>query len=315
MLIAENKPAFDSSDYLYELKLDGCRCLAYVNEKETDFRNKRNKSLAASFPELSKIHEQANKRLILDGEIIVMNGGKPDFSALQPRTLMSSELKIKLASEKLPASFVAFDAVYAGNSLLTNRTLVERKEILSESFSESARGALSKTIENQGLALYAAAAARGLEGIVAKRKDSSYVFGKRTKNWIKCKAMLDEDFIAAGFWRKSKALASVILASFTSSGELAYRGHVVMGVSSVDLKALQSAKHASEDLYKGFPDFKSAVWLEPALVCTVQFMEYTKSGSMRQPVFKGLRYDKKPAECVSDMRIMQDSPQVPPKDR
>jgi len=298
MLIAEERPAFDSADWIYELKLDGIRCVAYLDKSGTVLRNKRNKDVTAIYPELVQIHRQVKKRCILDGEVFVLKDGRTDFFEVQRRALMTNTFRIGLAAEKLPASFVAFDLLYLGGEQITDRPLQERKNLLQKTASDSARMAVSRYIEKNGIALYEAAEKQELEGVVAKRKDSRYYFGKRTKDWIKCKALLDEDFVVCGYYHKDGSVASVILGSF-DAGRLVYRGHVVMGVSRMDYARMTAAASVNKQKYYGaFPSFEGAAWLEPVLVCTVKFMEYTPGGGLRQPVFKGLRDDKAAGECV-----------------
>lgn len=113
MLIGEMTDAFDSPDFIYELKLDGERCLAYLDPKgSTELRNKRNVKMLLKVPELSEIHRQVKCRCILDGELIVIKNGKPDFFEIQRRSLTSNEFKIHLQTQKYPASFTAFDILY-----------------------------------------------------------------------------------------------------------------------------------------------------------------------------------------------------------
>lgn len=298
MLIAEEKTVFDSPDWIYELKLDGIRCVAYLDKTGTVLRNKRNKDVTAIYPELGYIHRQVKKRCILDGEVFVLKNGRTDFFEVQRRALMTNKFRIELAASKLPASFVAFDLLYLDTDQVIESPLMGRKKLLGKTVSESERMAVSRYIEQNGTALYAAAEQQSLEGVVAKRKDSRYYLGKSTKDWIKCKALMDEDFVVCGFYQKDGRVASVILGSFDAD-QLVYRGHVVMGVSREDYKRMLAAESAAKQKYCGaFPDFEDAAWLEPILVCTVKFMEYTLGGGLRQPVFKGLRDDKAPEECV-----------------
>jgi len=298
MLIAEERPAFDSPDWIYELKLDGIRCVAYLDKSGATLRNKRNKDVTAIYPELVLIHKQAKKRCILDGEVFVLREGRTNFFEMQRRSLMSNKFRIDLAAAKLPVSFVAFDLLYLDGDQITERPLMERKKLLEKTISESERLAVSRYIEQKGVALYEAAEKQELEGVVAKRKDSKYYFGKRTKDWIKCKALLDEDFVVCGYYQKAENIVSVILGRY-AAGNLVYSGHVVMGVSREDYRRMAAEERVGkEKYYASFPDFEGAVWLEPVLVCTVKFMEYTPGGGLRQPVFKGLRDDKGPKECV-----------------
>lgn len=298
MLIAENRPAFNSPDWLFELKLDGIRCIAYLDKSDTVLRNKRNKDVTVIYPELSEIYKQAKKRCILDGEIFAMQNGKPDFFEMQRRSLMSNAFKIKLAAEKLPVSFVAFDILYLDSRQLTDLPLTERKVLLQKNVTDSERLSVSRTIDEHGERLYEAAAAQGLEGIVAKRKDSKYYFDKRTKDWIKCKKLLDDDFVVCGYYFKEGNLISIILGQYINS-VIEYQSHVVMGISRDDFRKISSISSVNKEAqYSHFPDIAEAKWLNPELVCTVKFMERTSGGGLRQPVFKGLRDDKSPNECI-----------------
>lgn len=296
MLITQNQPPFDSMDFIFELKLDGIRCIAYLDQTGTVLRNKRNKHLNDLYPELSHIHGQARSRCILDGELVIINEGTPDFFELQRRSLMSNKFKISLSAKKLPVCFTAFDILYYENEQVTDRPLLERKELLLKTVSESPALAVSRYIETEGIALYNAAKYHELEGIVAKRKDSKYYPDTRTKDWIKCKALLDEDFIVCGYFYNNN-LASIILGSYKGN-TLIYRSNVAMGVSRHDFHIISEQQAVSKSFYYDFPEFEGAIWVLPVLVCTVKFMEYTPNGGLRQPVFKGLREDKSPKECV-----------------
>jgi bifunctional non-homologous end joining protein LigD/DNA ligase-1 len=296
MLIAEEKLAFDNPDWIYELKLDGIRCVAYLDRSGAVYHNKRGNNVTAIYPELGMAHKQAKKRCILDGEVFILKNGKPNFAEVQRRALMTNGFKINLAAAKLPVSFVAFDILYLDGEQLTDRPLMERKELLQKTLAESERLAVSRYIEQSGSALYDAAEKQGLEGIVAKRKDSFYYFGKQTKDWVKCKALLDEDFVVCGYYYKGN-LASIILGAYRDQ-KLIYQSHVVMGVSKQDFKIIASQPFTSKSRYPGFPDFDRAIWIAPSLVCTVKYMERTSRGGLRQPVFKGLREDKAAEDCV-----------------
>lgn len=126
MLLYQVEP-FDDEDYIYELKFDGIRCLAYLDADNTTLRNKRNKDVTDIYPELSEIHKCAKKRCILDGELVIFKDGKPDFYSLQARSLKSDPFKIKLAAKKLPVQFVAYDMLYIDGERITDKPLIERK--------------------------------------------------------------------------------------------------------------------------------------------------------------------------------------------
>ncbi|NLY19391.1 MAG: DNA ligase [Clostridiaceae bacterium] len=301
MLIGGISEAFDSRDYIYELKLDGERCLAYLDpENGTELRNKRNMKMLAKVPELSQIHKQVKCRCILDGELIVIKDGKPDFFEIQRRSLTSNSFKIHLRSVKYPASFTAFDILYHSNNQVFDLPLMERKRLLDGIVSENERLAVSRYIEERGTDFYALSEENDLEGIVAKLKQSKYYPGKRTKEWIKIKNLQDDDFVICGYIRKDNNVTSIVLGQYKNK-DLIYKGHVTLGVSTGDYRILASVEKLNNPPFKTVPPGnENAVWLKPALVCTVKYMMKTSTGSLRQPVFKGIRYDKEPEECKTE---------------
>lgn len=293
MLLTESHEPIESQDYLCELKLDGIRCLAYLDD-HTDLRNKRDIPLAGSFPELSSIHLQAKERCILDGELIVTApDGSPDFEAMQMRSMLTDPVRIKLEAARRPASFVAFDILLCGNSTLIDLPLTERKRILNETIAENGRIAISRTFENSRT-LFELTTAQGLEGIVLKRKDSLYHPGRRSKDWIKVKNLLDEDFVACGYIVKGD-LYSLVLGKY-ESGCLRYQGHVTLGVSRTEAAKYPVANICPFEHEP--PHHEHARWYSPLRVCTVRYMERTSKGGLRQPRLRAFRSDKLPMECT-----------------
>lgn len=296
MLIGSEKPPFDSKEYIYELKMDGVRCIAYFDKNYVELRNKRHMALLNKFPELANINNFVKKKCILDGELYVFKEGANDFFAVQKRCLTSDPFKIRLASKDSPATFTAFDILYLDGEDLTRKTLLERKKILSKIIKENTYINISRYVENQGIALFQLTADKGLEGIVAKKKTSLYHIGQRTKEWIKSKNFIDEDFVILGYIRKEHNMMSLILAQYDNK-KLVYKGHVTLGVSLTYLNQHSSRvnKMPLKNISEGNEE---AIWISPFLVGTVKFMEYTEKGGMRQPVFKGFREDKLPKECI-----------------
>lgn len=301
MLIGTEGQPFDSDEYIYELKLDGERCIAYLDRDKTILKNKRNILMLPKVPELAEIHKNVNVRCILDGELAVIKDGRPDFFEIQKRSMMSNPVKIDMAAKKYPACFTAFDILYYENRQVTDLPLTERKELLQKAvISENGRFAVSRFIEKNGIQFYALADQQELEGIVAKRKDSKYYFDKRTKDWIKIKYLQDDDFVVLGYVPKENSMNSIILGQY-SNGQLVYKGHVTLGVGGEPfrrIKTLNKTDCPFSEIPKGN---ENAVWVTPELVCTVKYMMKTESGGMRQPVFKGLREDKSPEECIDNI--------------
>lgn len=211
---------------------------------------------------------------------------------------MSTPLKIELAAKKYPACFTAFDILYYEDHPVTDLPLSERKALLQKAvIEESARFAVSRVVENNGVAFFWLAKARELEGIVAKRKDSRYYFDKRTKDWIKCKNLKDADYVVCGYLPKENGRISLVLGQY--AGEtLTYKGHVTLGVGGGSFRRIRELPRLDTSPFAAPAGNERAVWVAPVLCCTVKYMEKTESGHLRQPVFKGLREDKLPEECV-----------------
>ena len=294
MLISEMKAPFDSSDHIYEIKWDGIRCLSFLSDK-TDMRNKRNKLMIPLFPELEDLYKQVKVKCILVHELLVLRNGIPDFYQVQKRALMSNQFKIKLAASKYPASIIAYDILYYKDKDITMLPLMERKKYLDDVVIENNLISVSRYVENNGIMLFNLVKEKGLEGIVAKRKDSLYWPGNRSKDWIKCKIMASDDCVICGYIPKENNMTSLILGQYDDD-LLVYKGHVTLGVS---LRTLNEHKYQIIDyspfgyVPKGNED---AVWMAPELVCIVESMP-TEKESFRQPVFKGIRDDKSAIEC------------------
>lgn len=292
MLIEQQMEAFDDPGWIYELKMDGFRCLCYMDGKMADLRNKRNMQMLSRFPELKDIYKCGRDRCILDGEIVVLKDGVPDFYRLQKRTMLTDRFKIELEAKRFPASFVAFDCIYRGDRELVWEPLMHRKEILSRMVEENDRIAISRYVEREGTKLFHAADMRELEGVVAKKKDSSYFMGKRTKDWIKFKRMADEEFVVAGYIQKAQHTYSLVLGQYRND-VLIYKGHVTSGVTKGAVEILEfSGSNPFSLLPMGN---ESAVWVRPNRVCVVEYMP-NPLNSLRQPVFKGYRDDVLPGE-------------------
>ncbi len=255
-------------------------------------QNKRFKDVTEIYPELIDICKCVKKRVILDGELVVLTDGKPDFYALQRRSFMTVKFRISLAAKKNPVQFAAYDVLYYDGKDLTDKPLIERKAILQEKVKEANGLSISRYIEESGIAFFELAKEQDLEGIVAKRKDGLYHMGKRTSEWIKIKVMQDEDLLVLGYQPDGDGkVKDLILGYYDEKGELKCRGKVYLGVSKTEQKFI--AEFAKKNTVKRpwFDKYKNVVWLKPQLVGTAHFMHETESGGMRQPVWKGLRED------------------------
>lgn len=301
MLLGANHAPFDDPEWIYELKHDGLRSLAYLDPAagSTDLRNKRDMVMAPAFPELADLCRQVQKRCILDGELIVTDDrGAPDFYAVQKRVMMSNRTKISMAAARHPATFVAFDLLFLDDAPVNLHPLMARKQLLGGTVQEGGHLAVSRYVEEHGTSLYELAAAQRLEGVVAKHRDSKYFFDHTAKDWLKIKYLLDDDFIVLGYIRKAeKGMTSLVLGQYGAAGDLRYKGHVTLGVNGPSLRTIRSRPVRSNAPFSPLPPGNGdAVWIDP-LVVTVNYMPSDKPG-LRQPTLKGIRDDKLPKECT-----------------
>ena len=186
MLMHTAKKPFDGPEWLFELKLDGARCVAFCGGGTTVLKNKRDKDISAVFPEV-EISAQVNGNAVLDGELIVITNGVPDFYRLVTRALKADPFSISIASKGTPACFVAFDILYLNGKNLCGVPLLERKAILADTVAQGGALSVSRHIEQRGIDYFNAACSRNLEGLIAKRRESIYRPGKRTREWLKIK--------------------------------------------------------------------------------------------------------------------------------
>jgi len=295
MLISEQQTPFNDPNYFYELKFDGIRSLLYSDADGVEIRNKRNKSLTYIMPELTEVYKQIKGKAILDGELIVIKDSKPDFYEMQKRALMNNYSKIQLISQLYPITFIAYDILYLDGKELIDLPLTQRKKILQQVLKETPRIAISKVIEEKGIELFEITKQQGLEGVIAKKKQSKYFYGKRTKEWIKFKNMIDDDYVVLGYIPKQHNNTSLIIGQYDNN-ELVYIGHVTFWnlKKLFEYPIVKIEQPYLKEIPKGNEE---AIWLEPNLVCIVEYM-YHQDNRLRQPVFKAFRDDKDPKKCI-----------------
>lgn len=294
MLIKYRMDPFNAADWIYELKLDGMRCIAYMDKNSSELRSRTNRSISMKFPELSNIHKQVMDKCILDGELIIMKDGVPDFHEVQRRNILSDRFKIQLAVNQLPACLVVYDILYYIDKDLMDKPLLFRKNILESCIVENQRIAMSRFVEENGIELFQAAELKHLEGVVAKKKDSLYWQDKRTREWVKFKHLEDDEFVICGYVRKKPM--NVLLLGQYDGDKLVYRGSVSSGVHLDYIISQYNLKSISYSPFGGSSVESGVIWLLPNTVCTVEYMPNTRD-TMREAVFKGVRDDIFPKEC------------------
>jgi DNA ligase D-like protein (predicted ligase)/DNA ligase D-like protein (predicted 3'-phosphoesterase) len=304
MLAQNAEKPFNSEDWIFEVKWDGIRAISYVDDGLT-IRSRNNKELKHNFPELEEL-KKLTKNAVIDGEIIVIKAGKADFQALAERSKTASTENMKYLSQESPANYVVFDILEKDGKPLLQLPLTERKRLLKEHVREGNYVVLSAFVETDGEAYYKAALAKGMEGIMAKKKDSQYEPGARSPNWLKIKPTLTCDCTIFGHTigkgERNKTFGALILGLFGETGPV-YVGKVGTGFNREDRESMlrKFEPLRSKDKTLGGVDApEEIVWLRPEVVCEVAYQNVTNDGRLRMPRFLALRNDKAPSECTLD---------------
>lgn len=296
MLATSAKAIFNDPDWIYELKWDGYRLIAHVNDGEVNIHSRNGISYNSKFPQLVKDLETISNEVILDGEVVVVNqNGIPDFQKLQN---YDSKTKGTL-------KFYVFDMLYLNGHSMLNLKLLERKSFIPDVLEETQVAVYCDHIEGMGMAFYQKAINAGMEGVIAKKVDSTYSPGYRSDHWLKIKAEESLETIICGYTDSEGALFGSLILGIMKENELVYVGNCGTGFSNRTQKdLLQRMKPLETDrsAFKNKPNLKGrkANWVSPELVCEVTFSEWTKAGRMRHPVYKGLREDKLPTQLNNE---------------
>ncbi len=293
---------FDGSEWLFEIKWDGFRALATIGaDGKVALSSRNGKDLLVKFPELDDLAEAFRSLpIIVDGEIVALDDeGRSSFQRLQNRI---ESVKGPRRAEGGDVTFAAFDVLFADGRDVRALPLEERKKILERLLVEGHHAIYSKHIPADGIKLFQFAEERGLEGVMAKRRDAPYEAGRRTKTWLKIKAQKRQEFVIGGWTdpRGSRSGFGALLVGYYEKGRLIYAGHVGTGFDHKKLssigKQLRATERSTSPFATDVPKSNAPVhWCAPDLVCEVRFTEWTDEGYLRHPAFLGLREDKDPA--------------------
>jgi len=304
-MLAYSSPPFDSPEYIMEVKWDGTRCLVFIG-RGLRLQNRRLLEIGYRYPELHNLPQWIKAReVILDGEIVILVNGKPSFSKLQEREHISEENRIKILSRIIPATYIVFDLLYLNGKLRTNEPLSIRKELLETHVVQNEFLVISQFVDQYGIKFYKEAVTRGLEGIMAKRKNSRYLIGKRSEDWLKIKKFQSIDAVICGYTegqgRYQELFGSLVLGLYYQK-KLQYVGQVGTGFSSEEMQQLLKILKGLKIRRCPFPEIpeiaRSVQWVKPEIVCEVEFMEWTAAKKLRAPRYRRLRWDKPLRECV-----------------
>jgi bifunctional non-homologous end joining protein LigD len=305
---------FDDDEWLFEIKWDGYRAICTVREDgKISLVSRNGLDFLGQFPELEELQSAwTTLPIVVDGEIVSLDErGRSSFQRLQGSFNRNRPSARSADAEKYPLTYAVFDILYADGKDLRKTPLEERKAILERAIGDPNLVLYSKHVIGDGCAFFEQAQRQQLEGIIGKRRDSTY-HERRTRDWVKIKAQLMQECVVGGFTepRGSRKGFGALLLGLYDKGKLYYVGHVGTGFNT-KLLATMSAQfkkieRKTSPFVNGVASNSKAHWVDPRLVAQVRFTEWTRDGVMRQPAFLGLRTDKNPKECVREVPLDTD---------
>jgi len=299
MLAFQSKP-FDSDDYIFEIKYDGTRAICYYEDGNVKLINRRDVDITYRYPEIVEaIKKCVRGNVVLDGEIVFLENGKPNFYKLAEREHIIDKMRIEILSKIMPATYIIFDILYLNGSELINLPLIERKKILREVVSDCERVKVIDYVIGKGRELFEFAKSNGYEGIMAKKINSAYE-ERRSESWLKIKVFDTLDVVVVGYTKgngEREDFGSLLVATHIN-GKLKLIGSVGSGFDKKQIaEALEKLKN---DIIPNPPPNleidelpnREIVWVVPKYVCEVKYYEITKNYQLRNPVFVRWRDDK-----------------------
>ncbi len=301
-------PPDEDTAWAYEIKWDGIRAVAVSEPGRLQLFTRNRNEVAARYPELRAFNRAlSHHRAILDGEIVAFGpDGRPSFSALQSRMHLKSESAARRLAQAAPVSYLLFDLVWLDGHDLTHLPYLDRRSLLRDLVADAARWSVPDHVVGHGSQVLDAARQQGLEGVVAKRTNSSYEPGRRGSSWRKIKLLERQELVIAGWvpgeGRRRDRIGALVLGVHEDDG-LRYAGKVGTGFTEAELTRLAGLlaplEQPESPFSAGSPP-RGAIFVEPRLLAEVSFTEWTPEGQLRHPSYQGLREDKAPWEVVRE---------------
>jgi bifunctional non-homologous end joining protein LigD len=308
MLATAGELPRDQARWSFEVKWDGVRALVYSEPGRLRIEGRRLTDMTERYPELRPLNRQLGSRdAILDAEIVAFDeNGRPSFERLQHRMHLTGDSRIKRRAKEIPVVLAIFDLLYLDGRNLMGLPYEERRARLDELKLEGPNWRTPAAHPGEGTALKAASEAQGLEGIVAKRLDSTYEPGRRSPHWLKIKNKRRQELVIGGWLpgegKRESTIGALLVGFNTPDGRFRYGGRVGTGFTQ---KALRDLEGRLEPLrrktspFEGLPKPpKGAVFVNPELTCEVEYTEWTTEMVLRHPAYKGLCSDMDPANVV-----------------
>jgi bifunctional non-homologous end joining protein LigD len=292
----------NEDDWTFEFKWDGIRAIAFWDGTALRFETRNLRDVTRSWPELEALGAAlGDTPAILDGEIAALDdAGRPSFQRLQERMHVADRNVAVRLAERVPASYLVFDVLHLGGTNLMGLPWTERRPHLDGLGLKGASWSTTPSMPGHGTELLEIVRQRRMEGVIAKRLDSTYVEGARSKSWLKVKLQQSDEFVVGGWFpgegRRANRIGSLLLGTPNHEGGLDYVGNVGTGFSDAELSRLQKRLSAcvrdTTPFTGGGTPKRGSVFVEPELVVEVEFTERTDEGILRHPSYKGVRIDK-----------------------
>ncbi|HLN77886.1 MAG TPA: non-homologous end-joining DNA ligase [Nocardioidaceae bacterium] len=303
MLASRGDSIPKGAGWLHEVKWDGMRVLAEVSDRGLRLWSRNENDVTISFPELADVGVLAGRDMLLDGEVVAMAKGVPQFSALADRMHVSGAARARELARANPVTLIVFDLLRLDGRDLTREPLSVRRTELESLGIGSAHWQVPPTYDD-GQMLLTATEQQGLEGVVSKKRSSTYHFGRRTPDWLKFPNRPTLSYVVGG-WRletgSESRLGALLVGQPTPQG-LSYRGRVGSGIAG---KKAQELLEMLEPLHADTSPFSDQVpkvdatgtsWVRPEVVVEIAALGTTPGGRLRQPSYQGVRFDLVPAD-------------------
>lgn len=295
----------DTEEWAFEMKWDGVRIIAEVAHDSVRLSSRNGIDVTVTYPELQDLARAVDGDAIVDGEIVALNrAGRPDFGTLQKRMKLTKKGDVERMMRSVPVHFMAFDILEHNGESLTGEEYTQRRAALERVVTPTGSIQVPPAFEGDIAAAMATSRQVGLEGVLAKRRESTYSVGRRVRSWLKVKHHLTQEVVIGG-WRpgtgnRAHRVGSLLMGIPDGDG-LRYVGRVGTGFTDRDLDEIGARLRRVERKSNPFheianPDAKDAHWVSPTLVGEVEFAEWTPTRKLRQPSWRGWRLDKSPAE-------------------
>ena len=310
-MLATPGPLPTGDGWAYEFKWDGVRAIVYVDGGRIRTLSRTDRDVTTSYPELRGLGEALGSlQTILDGEIVALDDkGRPSFEALQPRMNTAEPNRVRRLVDSIPVTYMIFDLLHLDGHSALDVPYSERRRLLEGLKLAGPHWVTPPSETGKGAAVLQAARDAGLEGVLAKRLDSVYRPGRRDPSWVKVKNFRTQSVVIGGWATGQGHLEGdlgALLLGIQDAGALTYVGRVGTGFTEAtrsELVRLLKPLRRDTSPFKGaVPRSEAAgvTWVEPKLVGEVQFSEWTRTGRLRQPSWRGLRTDQLPEEVVRE---------------